>query len=433
MTPINRRSSSEDAATPAASTAPRGAGRLRELDGLRGLAAVVVLIHHCLLTVPALAEVGARPGTVPGGALERLLALTPAHLLWGGYEAVLVFFILSGVALSYPIARRRATGRSFDWVDYAPRRLIRLWVPAGASTLMAIALILLVPRSNDASLGAWVRAHYVSDISIKQTVRELALLPTYAYRNSVLWSLHAEAAFSILLPLVILAVALASRARLSGALGAAALAVVLVSGDPGSGLFLPVFAIGAVLGWRWGRVDDPLPAMPARWASPAAVACLIAMTAPWWAAPTAWPHLLSGAPSEALASLGSPASPWGHRVGSAIAVASAAAAIALIVRAGALRPLLRSRAAQLSGELSFSLYLVHTPVVLLVRTLAPSMSPWWMLLAGPAAALPVAWLFHRLVERPSHRCSRAAGRWASGALTTLLSAASPGNRGRHVV
>ncbi|WP_159813116.1 acyltransferase family protein [Actinomyces sp. zg328] len=417
-------------ATPTAT--PQSAGRLRELDGLRGLAAVVVLIHHCLLTVPALAEVGARPGAAPDGALERLLSLTPAHLLWGGYEAVLIFFILSGVALSYPISRRRATGRSFDWVDYAPRRLIRLWVPAGASTLLAIALIILVPRSNDASLGAWVQAHYVSDISIKQTVRELALLPAYAYRNSVLWSLHAEAAFSILLPLVILAVALAAKARLSWALGAAAITTALVSGDPGSALFLPVFTIGAVLGWHWGAMPDPLPARPVRWASTAAMACLIIMTSPWWTAPEAWPGLLSGGPSGALVPLGSPASPWGHRLGSAIAVASAAGTIILIVRAGALRSLLRSRAAQFCGELSFSLYLVHTPVVLLVRTLAPSIDPWWMLLAGPAAALPAAWAFHRLVERPSHQWSRAAGRWASARLRTLPGGAGPWRQGRHV-
>ena len=121
MTPIHRRSSSEDAATPAASTAPRGAGRLRELDGLRGLAAVVVLIHHCLLTVPALAEVGARPGTVPGGALERLLALTPAHLLWGGYEAVLVFFILLFSPVTFPASQLPRWFQSVhDWLPIRP-------------------------------------------------------------------------------------------------------------------------------------------------------------------------------------------------------------------------------------------------------------------------------------------------------------------------
>ena len=53
--------SSSPSAPPPSSGKP-AAVRLIELDGLRGLAAVVVLIHHALETVPALAEVGARPG-----------------------------------------------------------------------------------------------------------------------------------------------------------------------------------------------------------------------------------------------------------------------------------------------------------------------------------------------------------------------------------
>ncbi|WP_315501361.1 hypothetical protein [Actinomyces radicidentis] len=39
--------------------------RLVELDGVRGLAAMIVLIHHSLLTVPVLGDVGARPGVIP--------------------------------------------------------------------------------------------------------------------------------------------------------------------------------------------------------------------------------------------------------------------------------------------------------------------------------------------------------------------------------
>ena len=88
------------ASPPPSSPAPHrpAAVRLIELDGLRGLAAVVVLIHHILETVPALAEVGARPGVVPTGTFNRILTQSPLHLLWAGHEAVLIFFVLSGVA-----------------------------------------------------------------------------------------------------------------------------------------------------------------------------------------------------------------------------------------------------------------------------------------------------------------------------------------------
>ena len=56
---------------PPPSSGKPAAVRLIELDGLRGLAAVVVLIHHALETVPALAEVRGRgPRTVPTGVLN---------------------------------------------------------------------------------------------------------------------------------------------------------------------------------------------------------------------------------------------------------------------------------------------------------------------------------------------------------------------------
>ncbi|BAW93980.1 hypothetical protein CHIBA101_2152 [Actinomyces sp. Chiba101] len=54
-----------------------------------------------------------------------------------------------------------------------------------APALQAIALLILVPRSGNTSVGAWVRADYVSDISIKQTARELALPPACAHRDPV--------------------------------------------------------------------------------------------------------------------------------------------------------------------------------------------------------------------------------------------------------
>ena len=47
---------------------------------LTAVAAVVVLIHHALETVPALAEVGARPGTVPTGTVDLPTATDPAFM-----------------------------------------------------------------------------------------------------------------------------------------------------------------------------------------------------------------------------------------------------------------------------------------------------------------------------------------------------------------
>ena len=418
--------SSSPSAPPPSSGKP-AAVRLIELDGLRGLAAVVVLIHHALETVPALAEVGARPGTVPTGTFNRILTQSPLHLLWAGHEAVLIFFVLSGVALTYPVARRHAQGRRFDWVDYAPRRFVRLWLPAAASTTFAVIAMLLVPRSKDPALGHWMTVTHPRGLGARQMLMEYLLIPKHAYRNTVLWSLHAEAIFSFVLPLMILGVALCARRRLSWLPVAAALAVPVITASPGSGSYLPVFTVGAVMGWAWGHNPAPVPQRPQPWATAQALVCLLLITLAWW----------PGMESHTA-----------QRLANAVTLAAAAYLVHLVVRAGALRGLLRSRTVQYLGLMSFSLYLVHEPVVVSLRLLTHSvspwwvlsllspvallglhlveglaivpqellaqpMSPWWVLILAPLVSAPLTWLFQRYIEAPSHRLARRTGALAS--------------------
>ena len=384
--------SSPTASPPPSSSRKPAAVRLVELDGLRGLAAVVVLIYHSLETVPALAAVGARPGVAPTGAFHRLLTQSPLHLLWAGHEAVLIFFILSGVALTYPVARRHAQGRRFDWVDYAPRRFVRLWLPAAASTTFAVIAMLLVPRSENPALGHWMTAIHPTGLDARQMLMEYLLIPKPAYRNTVLWSLHAEAIFSFVLPLMILGVALCARWRLSWLPVAAALAVPVITASPGSGSYLPVFTVGAVMGWAWGHDPVVVPERPRPWATAQALICLLLITLAWW------PGLESHA---------------AQRITNAVTLAAATYLVHLVVRAGALRGLLRSRTVQYLGLMSFSLYLVHEPVVVSLRLLTQSTSPWWLLILAPATSAPLTWLFQRYIEAPSHRLARRTGALAS--------------------
>ena len=79
------------------------------------------------------------------------------------------------------------------------------------------------------------------------------------------------------------------------------------------------------------------------------------------------------------------------------------------VRAGALRGLLRSRTVQYLGLMSFSLYLVHEPVVVSLRLLTQPLSPWWLLILAPLVSAPLTWLFQRYIEAPSHRLARRTG------------------------
>ena len=64
--------------------------------------------------------------------------------------------------------------------------------------------------------------------------------------------------------------------------------------------------------------------------------------------------------------------------------------------------LLSIRPLQFVGLISYSLYLVHWPLIVLTQEAvgAANLLPLWATVCLAAAAIPLAWLLHRLVERP---------------------------------
>lgn len=75
-------------------------GRLPALDGLRGVAALVVVAFHVLLLSPSFADrAEAGPGLRPADP-SWWLTHAPLYLLWAGQQAVFLFFVLSGFVLT---------------------------------------------------------------------------------------------------------------------------------------------------------------------------------------------------------------------------------------------------------------------------------------------------------------------------------------------
>ena len=121
-------------AAPSADAAPRL--RLEFLDGLRGLAALYVVLSHAKLAL--LLSLGALPHWAS-------LALRPLNF---GHYAVAVFIVLSGYCLMLPVAASADGQLRGGWRSYLSRRGRRILPPYYAAFLLSL---LLVP------VGALVR------------------------------------------------------------------------------------------------------------------------------------------------------------------------------------------------------------------------------------------------------------------------------------
>jgi peptidoglycan/LPS O-acetylase OafA/YrhL len=393
VTRANKHSARAHHAAPTeVAAAPSRGERLTSLDGLRGLAALIVVVHHCALSLPSLADQMNGPDRT---SRAWWATYTPAHLLWAGGEAVLVFFVLSGLVLALPYLRAPRRG---TWLPYYLKRAVRLYVPVGAAVVLTGVVLTLVPRVPTAGWSWWMASHAVP-VQASVLAHDAGLLGGTGWSNSALWSLKYEVFFSLFLPLfVVLARSLSAPLWASvplclWAIGwAASISHELLS-------YMFVFAVGVLLAQRlstlraWGERINGSRGAALTWTL-LAVAGLLLLLGEWWMKlwVTDWTLWL----------------PVGRPAG----VLGAAVLVFCFLMCRPVRALGDSRLLQWLGTVSFSLYLVHEPIVVSVATKSsPTLSGLAVtLVVGVALSLVVAVLFHRLVEVPSMRLAGAVGR-----------------------
>ena len=355
----------------------RNGNRIGSLDGLRGLAAGIVLIHHASLI--------AEPWLDPAG--WAVLTQSPLKLLIAGSEAVMVFFVLSGLVVALPALRP-----GFSWARYFPARLFRLYVPVIAALGAAALLVKVVPR--DASTmpdDSWMQDAQATSVSAGDVLSQMTLLRADYPIDNVLWSLRWELFFSLLLPLYVW-VALRVR-RFAVPVGV--LTVVLMFAGRASGnsalAYLPVFLLGTLIAVRYpdlrGLADGPRARRALPWLAAVAGTMLIAS---WLARP-----LTAGTIAADVL--------W------ALAGAGAALLVILAVIWPRAERALGTRPMQWLGRISFSLYLVHAPILATLCYLLGAERWWLACLIGVPLSLAAAAVFHALVERQSQVLARRAG------------------------
>jgi peptidoglycan/LPS O-acetylase OafA/YrhL len=360
----------------------RDDARLPELDALRGIAALIVLLHHAQQLVPRI-ELPDIPGF--GFAAYTLFHLSPLRVFETGRAAVLFFFVLSGYVLTRALLRSGSPGLA----AFATQRTLRLMVPVAASVLLSVALWFAVA---DPALPAEWRARslytWLVPPSLSQVVANALLLSDSGGMrlNVVLWSLVHEWRLTVLLPLVLmfrgrvaLFAALLLAASWIGLAGRASENTVLLGPDLAGTVaatfyFATGVGAGVLLALRFGQ-DLPVLGREARIAAMLAAVALFGMA-------------------------------------SDLAVYAGSVLLILLARQpGRLRGALRGSLLASLGAVSFSLYLVHVPVLIaLVHLLHADWPPVAIAAAGVVASLLVALVFFHAVERPAQRVARQAER-----------------------
>ncbi|WEK14655.1 MAG: acyltransferase [Candidatus Microbacterium phytovorans] len=358
------------------SPSPRVAGRIASLDGLRGLAATIVLLHHWLLIARPLLE---------GSLSWAIISQSPVKLLTAGNEAVLVFFVLSGLVVVLPVFRP-----GFSWMGFLSARIVRLYGPVIAALALSVALIYLVPRDRSTMPeGSWMAETHATDVTWQSFLFQASLVPRQYPLNNPLWSLHWELLYSILLPFATALALLVRRWALTAVVVCCAISLVGRVFEQSELLYFPIFLIGTIMAARMPDLLAWVERPRARWFMPTfAAASVVMLIASWLARPIA---------------------PSGSELSHVLWALAAPGAAGIVVVSLAWAPAIRfleTRPLQWLGKISFSLYLVHVPVL---ATLAFALgSDQWPLIGiiGIPLSLLVAWAFYQAVEARIHQAAR---------------------------
>ncbi|MGG7509333.1 acyltransferase family protein [Plantibacter sp. YIM 135249] len=369
---------------------PVATGRLHALDGMRGVAALVVVFYHVSLL--------ARPfaGSGFSGTAWTVATESPLKLAFAGTEAVQVFFVLSGLVVALPVLKG-----GVSWVGFLVSRFARLYLPVWGALVFATLLIGIFHRDPSAvTPDAWIINANATSVTPLAFLREATLTPASYNIVNTLWSLRWELIFSALLPLgVAIVVAIRRHAWIAAGAFIALMVIGRVVGNDAL-VYLPAFLLGSLMAVR---LDDirAWSVRPRPWLwSVVAIGSAGLLVASWIARP--------------LVDSGSPAGKalWG------LSGAGAAGLILLAIGCATAARVLEWSVPRWLGKISFSLYLVHAP---LLATLAFALGDerWWLVgVIGIPLSIIVAAGFYQIVERPSHRIAR----WLGARATKQLDA-----------
>lgn len=348
--------------------------RVDSIDSLRGVAIIMVILYHVHAWIPGLS-------TLPSWYMF------PISL---GFSGVDLFFVLSGFSLYYAWLRQEQATKEVEVKKYYWRRFWRIYPP--------YLIAFFIP---------WLPVLFTTPAeAVKEALWHIFLLHNYSEKffygaNGPLWSIAVEAQFYMLFPLIVLLM------KRWGVLQIVIAGIVLgliyrtgvymyfdeltyrqVPKPYLQGFWLariPNFLLGIWLAYQWTNRNETKKHNASRGLIMLATGVItLAFT---WIVIYYFRHA-----SMIIRELG-------FALGYVLIVYGALQ--------GALQSLFSTRWLLFSGKISYSLYLTHAPVVLLVghyaRKYFPDLSVaqgFLIMLLSIFVSYGVAWLYFRWVETP---------------------------------
>jgi peptidoglycan/LPS O-acetylase OafA/YrhL len=352
------------------------------LDAVRGIAALVVLIYHCLLTLPIWSDVVLH-GTYRT-KLAAVLGRPPLSLPWDGSAAVDVFFALSGFVLALMFLRPDPP----SYGAFVTKRICRIYLPYIAVVSIAMVLMTATAPHQTPELSEWFRYSWRGPVSIGLILDHALMLgrPKFNFVDNPIWSLVHEMRYSLLFPLImrlvnrfswlpVLACSLVSSA-------AAIWAFSRIDYNPAvdSLQYAFLFVAGAVLAAHRDAVKSWF-----RKRSPALRLVLLIVSL----------LLLSRAGARSPFALVRNLLIAGPEIGSVLLLST-------VIGSARMHTALENKPLLWLGRISYSLYLSHVVLLMTLGNLLHRIVPIsWILIAMFPLALILADALYRFLERPS--------------------------------
>ncbi len=367
--------------------------RLSCLDGLRGIAALVVVIFHVLAAVV--------PTLTPDQTdSASWIASTPVAVAWNGPFAVAIFFTLSGFVVSHAAISRPEP----LWVKVSIRYL-RLAVPVTASVIFAWILLTLIPNAaNELYLQTyrrWLQYTYQAPIPSFASAVYDGLIGNFvtggSQFNNVLWTMRPELVGSF----ACYAIGHFQRISIRVALTLVFAIAVIASHR----LMLGSFVVGICMreAWAAGKLGS--------------VGARTALLA----------GLVIGSQSSSLPLFGRDGVARFMHPGQQTDIVypiGAALVVYACLASPPLRRLLSNRSCTFLGKISFPLYLIHVPLIYtvlcraLLATAGRFVETWLCVLVFIGGCLTLSAILERHLERHFLALLKPLGRKMGGAPRT---------------